>query len=271
MPLPPNWADDLALAHQFADAADQLTMARFRAVDLRVDTKVDETPVSDADRSVETAIRQLLASCRPADGVIGEEYGAEADDASRQWIIDPIDGTRNYLRGVPVWATLLALRVECEVVVGVVSAPALGRRWWAARGGGAFTGPSPTVTGPSSAAGRRCLVSAVDELGAAFLSYSSRGGWAASGRTSGFDALTAAVSRSRAFGDFWSHCLVAEGAVDLSAEPEVSLWDLAALQVLVEEAGGRFSDLSGAPRPDGGSVVCSNGLLHERALRLLSR
>lgn len=254
--MPPS-DTDLALAHTLADAADALALARFGALDLQVSTKPDLTPVSDADTAVEVAVRDRIAIARPGDAVVGEEYGETSGTSGRRWVLDPLDGTKNYVRGVPVWATLLALQVDGAVTLGVVSAPALGRRWWAARGGGAWT------SGPGRPA-RRCRVSRVAALGDAFLSYSSPAGWG--GR---LEALAERVWRTRAFGDFFSHVLVAEGAVDLSAEPVVSLWDLAALQVLVEEAGGRFSDLSGRARPDGGSVVCSNGLLHEPALALL--
>jgi histidinol-phosphatase len=178
-------------------------------------------------------------------------------------VIDPIDATKNYVRGVPVWATLIGLMDGNEVVVGVVSAPALARRWWGARGGGAWTGRSLTKAS-------RCRVSAVEKLADASFSYSSLSGWEEQGRLPGFLDLGRAVWRTRAYGDFWSHMLVAEGAVDISAEPEVSLWDLAALQVIVEEAGGRFTDLSGEPTPDGGSAVATNGLLHAEVLDRLS-
>lgn len=250
---------DLALAHALADEADAITLARFGAVDLTVETKPDLTPVSDADRAVELAVRTRIEARRPADSILGEEYGETLPGAERRWVIDPVDGTKNFVRGVPVWATLIALQDDGEVVVGVVSAPALGRRWWAARGRGAWTGPSAREA-------RACRVSEVGALGDAFLSYSSAGGWPGDG----FDRLLRAVWRTRAFGDFWSHVLVAEGAVDVSCEPEVSLWDLAPLQVIVEEAGGRFSDLSGVARPDGGSVVCTNGALHDEVLALLA-
>jgi histidinol-phosphatase len=252
-----RWSDDLALAHSLADAADAISTARFLATDLLVETKPDLTPVTDADRAVEDAVRRMLAAERPDDAVVGEEAGTTGN-AARTWIVDPVDGTKNYVRGVPVWATLIALRVDGATVVGVVSAPALGRRWWAARGDGAWT------SGPAGP--RRLNVSKVSSLGDAFVSYSSLGGWP--GRS--LDALCERAWRSRAFGDFWSHMLVAEGAVDVSCEPEVSVWDLAALQPIVEEAGGRFSDLSGLARPDGGSVVCSNGLLHDDVLRVLA-
>jgi histidinol-phosphatase len=257
----PSLDRDLALAHLLADDADAITTARFQAVDLHVETKPDLTPVSDADRAVEEALRRRLERERPDDAVLGEEYGAQGD-GPRRWVVDPVDGTKNFVRGVPVWATLVALQVDGEVAAGVVSAPMLGRRWWAARGSG-------TWTGPSRADARACRVSGVDALADAHQSYSSLTGWEERGRLPAFLDLTRRVWRTRAFGDFWSHVLVAEGAVDVSTEPEVSLWDLAALQVIVEEAGGRFSDLSGSPRPDGGSVLCSNGRLHEEVLALL--
>jgi histidinol-phosphatase len=254
-------ADDLALAHELADAADAITLARFGAVDLRVERKPDLTPVSDADLAVERAVRDLLATRRPSDAVLGEEQGSTGH-GPRRWVVDPIDGTKSFVRGVPVWATLVALQLEGSVDVGVVSAPALGRRWWAARGLGAHTGGSLTAARP-------LRVSAVSSLADASLSYSSLSGWEDRGRLDGLLALTRRTWRTRAYGDFWSHVLVAEGAVDVSCEPEVSLWDLAPLQVLVEEAGGRFTDLSGAARPDGGSVVCTNGVLHDEVLALL--
>jgi len=250
--------EDLALAHELADAADAVTLARFRATDLRVESKPDLTPVTDADTAVEEQLRQRLTGARPHDAVLGEEQGLTGA-GPRQWVVDPIDGTKNYVRGVPVWATLVALQVEGRVDVGVVSAPALGRRWWAARGQGAYAGS--TLAG-----GVPLRVSAVSDLADASLSFSSLSGWQAQGRLPALLALTGKAWRTRAYGDFWSHMLVAEGAVDASFEPEVSLWDLAALQVVVEEAGGRFTDLAGEARPDGGSAVCSNGLLHDEVL-----
>jgi histidinol-phosphatase len=253
---------DLALAHSLADAADVVTLARFRALDLQVESKPDLTPVSDADRAVEQEVRRLLASSRPDDAVLGEEYGLDGS-GPRRWVVDPIDGTKNFVRGVPVWATLVALQVDEQVAVGVVSAPALGRRWWAAGGLGAHAGASLSAASP-------IRVSGVSALADAHLSYSSLPGWEERGSLDGLLDLSRRVWRTRAFGDFWSHVLVAEGAVDISCEPEVSLWDLAALQVVVEEAGGRFTDLSGQARPDGGSVVCTNGLLHDDVLAALS-
>ncbi|TAL23726.1 MAG: histidinol-phosphatase [Frankiales bacterium] len=254
--------DDLALAHELADAADAITLDRFGAVDLAVRSKPDLTPVSDADLAVEQAIRRTLASRRPADAVLGEEDG-ETGSSARRWVVDPVDGTKNFVRGVPVWASLVALQQDGEVVAGVVSAPALGRRWWAARGLGAHAGGS-------LGAARRLQVSAVGTLADASLSYSSLTGWEEQGRLPGLLQLSRDVWRTRAYGDFWSHVMVAEGAVDVSCEPEVSLWDLAPLQVVVEEAGGRFTDLAGRARPDGGSVVCSNGVLHDEVLERLA-
>jgi histidinol-phosphatase len=248
---------DLALALELVDEADALSRSRFRASDLRVETKPDLTPVTDADRGVEELVRTRLAESRPADAILGEEFG-ESGDGPRRWVLDPIDGTKSYARGVPVWATLLALQDGEDTVLGVASAPALGRRWWAVQGGGAWTS-FQGVTSP-------LRVSGVAELGDASFSYSSLGGWPSRER---FLALTDAVWRTRAYGDFWSYCLVAEGVVDLAAEPEVALWDLAALAPIVTEAGGRFTGLDGVDGPDRGTALGSNGLLHDAALDLL--
>jgi len=253
---------DLGFAHVLADAADDITMRRFRALDLRVESKPDLTPVSDADVAVEESLRNVLSRSRPRDAIFGEELG-HTGSSRRCWVIDPIDGTKNFVRGVPVWATLIGLVDEDEVVVGVVTAPALGRRWWAARDGGAWTGRSLTKAAP-------CRVSQVSNLSDASLSYSSIASWEDAGRLTEFLGLTRKVWRTRAYGDFWSHVLVAEGAVDVSAETDVSLWDIAAVQIVVTEAGGEFTDLSGIPRPDRGSAVCTNGLLHAEVLSLLA-
>jgi histidinol-phosphatase len=253
-------ADDVKLALQLADEADALTMERFGALDLRIETKPDLTPVTDADRGAEEALRATLSAQRPEDALLGEEFGGTAVFAGRQWVLDPIDGTKNFVRGVPVWATLIALLVDGVPQVGVVSAPALGRRWWAGAGAGAFA----SFGGKS----RRISVSGVDELGSASLSFSDlTTGWD-DGRAKFLD-LNDAVWRVRGYGDFWSYCLVAEGAVDIAAEPEVKLWDLAALDILVREAGGRFTSVDGSPGPHGGSAVATNGLLHDRVLASL--
>jgi histidinol-phosphatase len=253
--------DDLTLALELAEEADSLTMQRFGAVDLRVETKPDMTPATDADLDAETMLRGGLAERRPDDSVFGEEFGGTAELSGRQWVIDPIDGTKNFVRGVPVWATLIALLVDGVPVVGVVSAPALGRRWWAAQGQGAFAS--------FGGASRQISVSGVSDLGSASLSFSDlTTGWEA-GRSRFLD-FTDTVWRVRGYGDFWSYCLVAEGAVDVAVEPEVKLWDLAPLDVLVREAGGRFTNLAAAPGPHGGSAVATNGLLHDAVLARLA-
>ncbi|NHT17732.1 histidinol-phosphatase [Cellulomonas sp. IC4_254] len=256
-----RYDDDLRLAHVIADQVDALTMSRFKAQDLRVETKPDLTPVSDADRAAEELIRAQLSRARPRDAVHGEEM-ADTGHGPRRWVVDPIDGTKNYVRGVPVWATLIALLDGDEVVVGLVSAPALGRRWWAASGSGAWTGRS-------LAAATRLRVSEVGRLQDASLSYSSLGGWDEQGRLDHFLDLTRKVWRTRAYGDFWSHVLVAEGAVDVSAEPELALHDMAALVPIVTEAGGRFTSVQGVDGPFGGSALVTNGRLHGAALQVL--
>ncbi|CAM2787662.1 inositol monophosphatase family protein [Skermania piniformis] len=257
-----DFAADLALALRLADLADVISRDRFGALDLRVDDKPDLTPVSDADLAVERALRAELAEQRPDDAVLGEEFGGELTRTGREWVIDPIDGTKNFVRGVPIWASLIALLSDGIPAVGVISAPALHRRWWAAAGAGAWAGGDSTPP-------RQVTVSAVAELGAASLSYSSLSGWGA--RRTALIALGDRMWRTRAYGDFYSYCLLAEGAVDLVAEPEVSVWDLAPLDVLVREAGGRFGALDGSPGPHGGSAIASNGLLHEPALHELDR
>lgn len=255
--------DDLDVAISLADIADALSMARFRATDLVVETKPDLTPVTEADRAVEQALRAELARRRPDDSVLGEEYGSDGEH-SRRWVLDPIDGTKNYVRGVPVWATLIGLMVDDDVVLGVVSAPALGRRWWAARGHGAY------MTDPGSDVPRRLRASAVATLADASFSFSDPIGWAERGSRSGLDHLLSQTWRQRAYGDFWSHMLVAEGAVDIAAEPELQTYDMAALVPIVEEAGGRITSYEGGSALGGGSAVSTNGPLHEQVLQVLA-
>ncbi len=256
-----QFTDDLRLGHVLADDADSLTMARYKALDLHVMTKPDLSPVTDADTSVEDGIRRTLSRARPRDAVLGEEQGATGH-SQRQWVIDPIDGTKNFVRGVPVWATLISLMVDGEVVVGVVSAPQLNRRWWASNGDGAWTGKSLLRA-------VRCQVSDVTRLEDASLSYSSMGGWDERGRLDDFLSLSRRCWRTRAYGDFWSYMLLAEGAVDIAAEPELELHDMAALDVIVREAGGLFTSLEGVPGPNGGNALASNGRLHDQALAFL--
>ncbi len=259
----PGYEHDLRLALEVADAVDALTTARFGARDLVVDTKPDLTPVTDADRDAEALVRAHLARERPDDGVLGEEMATTTGTGARQWVVDPIDGTRSFVRGVPVWATLLALLDQGEPVVGVVSAPALHRRWWASRGGGAWVG-----AGGSPAA--RLRVSSVGALADASLSSSEVPEWEAAGLLEPFLDLTRAVWRSRAYGDFWSYVLLAEGGVDVACEPELALHDMAALVPVVTEAGGRFTSLAGEDGPFGGSAVATNGLLHAQVLARLA-
>ncbi|MFD6564310.1 histidinol-phosphatase [Micromonospora profundi] len=266
-----GYADDLTLAHLLADRADAVATARFRALDLRVEAKPDLTPVSDADTAVEREIRALLAEHRPGDGLLGEEYGAkpDTDPGGRRWIVDPIDGTKNFVRGVPVWATLIALYDGDRPAVGVVSAPALGRRWWASAGAGAYAGPGP-------AAGERISVSAVGKIDDASFCYSSLTGWERAGRLDAMLDVMRASWRSRAYGDFYGYMLLAEGALDVMVEPELSLWDVAALVPIITEAGGTVTDLAGRPAPAGApgtesSVVATNGVLHTDILARLDR
>jgi len=247
----------LELAFELADAADAITMSRFRAPDLRVETKPDMTPVSEADHAVEQALTDLLHRARPGHGVVGEELGSHGSSSSR-WIIDPIDGTKNYVRGIPIFATLIALQVGGEGIAAIVSAPALGRRWWAARGEGAHSD------------GRRIQVSRVARLGDAQLCYGSIDAWEEAGMLERFLELTRRCWRHRGFGDFFTHMLVAEGCAEIALEgPGVKLWDLAAPKILVEEAGGTLTALGGEDTAGGGSAVTSNGLLHNEVLDLL--
>ena len=258
-PFVTDMGADLQLALLAADIADGVTLGGFRRPSLAVETKADRTPVSEADRAAEVAIRELLARERPDDGVLGEEMG-DAGGRSRRWVVDPIDGTVNFVRGVPVWATLIGLEVDGVMTVGVASAPALGRRWWAERGSGAFAGPPGT-------GGERIRVSGIGQLEEAAISSGSVGDFPEPARLL---ELAAKVQRDRGFGDFWSHMLVAEGACEAGLDPVVAVWDVAALQVIVEEAGGKFTDFSGQARLDGGSAISSNGLVHGQIIEFLS-
>lgn len=283
---------DLELALALADLADAITMARFRAADLIVETKPDLTPVSEADRAAERKLRERLAAARPGDAVIGEEFGEQArswPDPGRRWIIDPIDGTKSYVRGLPTWSTLIALQDGGETVLGVVSMPAVGRRWWACRGAGAFCSEVAAVRAGADVGwdrslgvlsdcaeahrmsrARRLAVSRVAALGDAQMAWSGVEDWEAVGRLEQIISLAKACWRSRGIGDAWQYMLVAEGAAEIALDPQVKLWDLAAPQIIVEEAGGRFTDLRGVARADGGSGVATNGLVHDQVLALLA-
>lgn len=258
--------NDLALAMRLADAADSITLARYQSIDLVVSTKPDNTPVTDADKAAEEAIRALLKNHRPDDGIVGEEFGSDAGGAERYWVIDPIDGTKNFLRGVPTWATLIGL-IEKQsdgrevVVVGVVSAPALFRRWHASEGNGAFVSVNKGTP-------ERISVSQVSEVKDASISYSDFIGWGE--RLAPFQELMAAAWRTRGIGDFWSHMLVAEGAVDVAAEPSLALWDMAALDIIVREAGGRFTNVAGSDGSLGGSGLSTNSAIHQKIVDALN-
>jgi histidinol-phosphatase len=248
----------VAFARSLAELADGITMKHFRSRSLVVETKPDLTEVTIADRATEKAIADAILEGRPGDGIVGEEHGDVASTNGSRWIVDPIDGTSNYTRGLPIWATLIARESEGVLDVGVVSCPALGLQWWAAKEVGAFSG------------NRRLRVSNVADLDHTFLSYTESPEWTLKRRRDGIDRLRKKVGRERAFGDFWQHMMVAEGQIDIAAEAVVSFWDLAAIQVIVEEAGGIFSDLDGAKRADGGSALSTNGRLHALALAELA-
>ena len=256
-------ADDLALALELADLADEITLARFGAADLAVETKPDLTPVTEADTAVERAVRERIAAIRPEDAVVGEEYGGDERDADRRWIIDPIDGTKSYVRGIPVWATLIAVQERDEITIGVVSAPGLGRRWWAARGNGAF--------GRAGGEERALHVSGVRELSGAQLCFGGLEEWAEVGRPETLLELGRRCWRSRGFGDFWGYMIVAEGGAEIMLDPIVAVWDLAAPLVIVEEAGGRFTDFAGTRTAEGGDALATNGYLHGHALGVVGR
>jgi histidinol-phosphatase len=267
--------DDLALAHALADLADAISLDRYQAQDLVITTKPDNTPVTDADRAVETAIREALATHRNTDGLVGEEFGSDKGTSDRYWVIDPIDGTKNFMRGVPTWATLIALvQVDSsgieEVIVGIASAPALARRWSAAKGHGAFVrfnsgnidDLSEDFDGNSNE--KKISVSKVAKLSDASISYSDFVGWG--DRLEPFQKMLASAWRTRGIGDFWSHMLVAEGAVDVAIEPKLAVWDMAALDIIVREAGGAFTNTAGQNGPFGGSGVSTNGVLHNAVI-----
>jgi histidinol-phosphatase len=243
---------DLSFAHELADAADAITLARFRALDLQVETKPDLSPVSESDRDAEQVVRRLVAAHRPGEGVFGEEFGDDATAA--RWIVDPIDGTRSYVRGLPVWATLLALERDGEVEVGLVSAPALGRRWFAARGEGAWAGERP------------CRVSQVGLLEDATVSTTST-----PDMPPGWSELARRAWTARGLGDFWQYCLLAEGGLDVATDGSLQLWDYAAVALIVAEAGGRCTTFAGEPPAPGASFLASNGVLHGTCVELLAR
>lgn len=261
-------ADDVALALTAAAAADVISLQRFRAQDLVITTKPDRTPVTDADQAVEKVIRSIISTSRPSDSILGEEMGSDTPPGpqpGRQWIIDPIDGTAGFLRGLPIWATLIALAIDGKPVVGVVSAPALRQRWFGATGLGAHTLRHDHTT-PETLA-----VSAVSALNDATVSYNSLPGWVSDGRGDHVMTLATTAWRARALGDFWSYMLVAEGALDVAGEADLAPYDMAALVPIVQEAGGRFSSLDGDDGIWSGTALATNSLLHDEALAITRR
>ena len=256
-----TYSEDLALALELAEVADAISLARFRALDLHVETKPDRSPVTDADRAVELAIKEVLAAKRPEDGIVGEEFG-NSGQATRKWIIDPIDGTANYMRGVPVWATLIALSVDGKAVVSVVSSPALGRRWWAA--------PGIAKTSDIDGSIRDLKVSAIADLENASLSYNNLQLWDSYGYLDRLINLSRKVWRTRAYGDFYSYMLLAEGSVDIVAEHDLKLYDIAALVPIVEQSGGTFTAVDGPLTEGSSSVLATNGKLHDTVMSNLT-
>ena len=256
---------DLEFTHKLADAADKISMARFGAMDLKIETKPDLTPVSDADRSVEEELRKLIADYSPQDSIIGEEFGHDGG-GNREWILDPIDGTKNFVRGVPFWGTLIGLRVDGQMTTGMVSAPALGRRWFGATGLGSFL---QTKTN-SFQSERKLQVSRVSKLQDAYLGYSSQDRWEKKSQEEEFEKLLKKVWRARGFGDFIIHMMVAEGSLDLAMEPSLAIWDMAALIPIIREAGGNVTSLNNGDPLIEKSLVTTNGLLHEQTIKLFS-
>ena len=262
-----QYSAELAFALTLADRADAISLSRYQALDLVITTKPDNSPVTDADKAVERAIIDAIAAQYPTDGVVGEEFGSSGSK-DRYWVIDPIDGTKNFLRGVPTWATLIALVENEQVVTSVVSCPALYRRWYATAGGGAFV-LEGVAKGVSNSPERKLALSKVSAIKDASIAYSDFQGWGA--RRPAFEKLLDSAWRTRGLGDFWSHMLVAEGAVDVAIEPSLALWDMAALDLIVREAGGRFTSLDGVDGPFGPNAISTNGALHGAILEAINK
>jgi histidinol-phosphatase len=268
----PEYLSDLELVRKIGKAADAVSMARFLSQDLVIETKPDATPVTDADKATEKCIREILETERPNDGILGEEFGADISGKKRYWVIDPIDGTKSFLRGLPVWSTLIALvevsqvdgKENHEVVVGLVSSPALARTWFATKGGGAYT----TFATHNGGEPRKISVSKVNQIKDAHLGYSDFVGFG--DRLNGFQSLFNEAWRTRAVGDFWSHMLVAEGVMDVAIEPSLALWDMAPLDIVLREAGGTFSDLAGVDGPFGKSGMATNRVLKDEVVKRLN-
>lgn len=248
------YAREHAFAMDLADQASKISMGVFRG-DVEVALKSDLSPVTQADTQIESMVRERIAEAFPQDRVLGEEEGGDAEANGRLWIIDPIDGTANFARGIPVWATLIALQVDGEIVLGMAEASALGERYEAVRGEGARCNGGPIH------------VSDIAEVPASQLLYAGMRTWLADTRWKGVLDTLAGARRTRGFGDFWGHALVARGSAEAMIEPDLNLWDYAALVPIVEEAGGRVTALDGGPLRHGGSVLSTNGVMHDELVR----
>jgi histidinol-phosphatase len=248
---------ELSFALGMADRAADIGMSVFRG-DVHVTIKADRSPVTQADTEIETMVRRQLASAFPDDAILGEEQGGDVTATGRVWIVDPIDATANFARGIPIWATLIALQVEGEQVLGVVNAPAIGERYRAVRGGGAWCNEEPI------------RVSDIPAVESSQILFAGAGAWLRPARNEATLSLLSDAKRTRGFGDFWGHMLVARGSAEAMLEPDLALWDYAALVPIVEEAGGRVTALDGGPLRHEGSVLTTNGVIHEEIVRRLS-
>lgn len=252
-----DFSEELRFALELCDEIDKYTLSSFDKREFNVMTKADLSPVTEIDQETERRIRSAIENVYPQDGIEGEEHGIDKKENSRNWVVDPIDGTKNYLRGVPIWGTLIALCVEDQPVMGVVSAPSLHRRWWASKGNGAFLN------------GKQIHVSKIDDLKQAQASFGNMSHFEPGGFPGGLERLNSEIARARGIGDFWSHMLVAEGALDCGLDPIVEPYDIAPLKIIVEEAGGTFTDFHGKDTIRGGSGLSTNGILHDQLQKIV--
>jgi histidinol-phosphatase len=253
----PDWRNRYETAIAAAAAASQLALRYFDG-SFTVERKADESPVTIADREAETLLRKTLSAAFPGDGFLGEEHGAEPSTTGYRWIIDPIDGTRNFIRGIPIWGTLVGLEYQGELIAGVIEAPGIGHRWRALRGDGAFHNERPI------------RVSDVADLSKSTIFYTSLPWFQKADRVDAFLEFTKRSETQRGFGDFYGFALVAQGSGELMLEYGVHAWDVAAIKPIIEEAGGRFSAWDGAQDIERPDVIVSNGRLHDEALRILA-
>lgn len=252
-----NYEKELQFELELCDDIDKFSLSSFEKREFSVMTKADMTPVTEIDQETEKRIREAIESVFPTDGIEGEEFGCDASDGNRNWVVDPIDGTKNYLRGVPIWGTLIALCVDDQPVMGVISAPSLSRRWWASLGTGSYVND------------KKIRVSKIDDLKGAEASFGNLTQFEAGGYPNALDALSKDIARTRAIGDFWSHTLVAEGALECGMDPVCAPWDIAPIKIIIEEAGGKFTSFEGEDTIRGGSGLSSNGVLHDQLCALM--